>query len=124
MQLSADTWIALIALVIAVGFPCFQFFTKATAKDEADEASAGATKLIDAQTLILNQHEIRLVRLEEQMKALPGQRDHQKLMHDVSTMQGDIKVMMSAVDEMRRGQDRAEKQIGVINETLMEKARS
>jgi hypothetical protein len=122
MVFTVDTWIALAALVIGCGWPAFQYFTKSTAKDEADEASAGMSKLLEAQRLILNDHEIRLVRLEEKMMALPGQRDHQKLMHDVGAMQGDIKVMVNAVEEIRRWQDRTEKSLGIINETLMERA--
>ncbi len=119
MTFTADTWIALLALIIGVGWPAFQYITKNTAKDEADEASAGSTRLIEAQRLVLNEHEIRLVRLEEQMKALPGQRDHTKLMSDVKDMQGDIKVLVRGMAELQRGQERSEKEVRVINETLM-----
>lgn len=115
MDFSPDTWLALAALLIATAWPAFQYFTKSTAKDEAEE-------LIKAQNLILNNHEIRLVKLEEQMKALPGQRDHQHMMRSMAAMEGDLKAMTKELQELRRGQERTEKEIRVINETLMERA--
>jgi hypothetical protein len=113
--MTTSDWIAFGALALSIAWPAFQFFTKSTAKDEAQE-------LIDAQSKILNDHEIRLVRMEERMSALPGQRDHQQMTRSVSAIEGELKAVAKEIAELRRGQDRTEKEIRIINETLQERA--
>jgi hypothetical protein len=114
LGISVLGWGVIVSVVVSIGYPILQLFTKTTAKD------ANASAIADVQAS-MQDHDRRLIRIEEQMKALPGARDFTKMNEKMSEMAGDLKSLATEVRAHHESQERIEKSIALINETLMSK---
>lgn len=132
MGFSAETWIALVALLFSIVGPGVVWFFRSTAKDEIESAIEAVEKRnIDAHrerkvelssvkdTVI--DHDRRIIRVEEAIKALPTKRDIDRLTDSVANMAGDMKKLAADVHALNASLDRTERAVGVINETLMQR---
>lgn len=90
------------------------FYVRSTSKGQA-EAAVGP--LYTAR----NEHEVRLVRLEEQMKYLPQQRDFQRLSDNVALLAGTSQKMGAEMHALHESLERTEKSVALITETMMTK---
>jgi hypothetical protein len=128
MIFTADTWIALVAVVISVAWPVFQWFQKSTAKDEAQdvvaELRAEVTSSFGKLEAKVIDHDRTLIRHDALLASLPTKDDTHSIAINVTELVGELRTMNEKIDGLQRGLQRTEKSVGVINETLMQRASS
>jgi hypothetical protein len=111
---TADT-IAVIALVLSalsalatIGL----YVMRNTSKDEASEAVAPLKEKMD-------DHEGRLIKIEAQCGGCPTGRDLNKLYVQLERMGGDVKAMSVEIKALHESQERTEKAVQLLNETML-----
>jgi len=132
--MSWSDYISLAALFCSIVGPTAVYLIRSTSKDEAAAAVGDLRKqMIDADNDLNNRsaaahlslertvvdHDRRIIALEERDRAGPQAADIKEITAKLAEIAGDMKALKVEVHSLSNSQERTEKSVGLINETLL-----
>jgi hypothetical protein len=123
MNWDVNAWMAFVALLLsaasAAGVLAF-YVIRNTSKDEADDAvkELETEKLAPLKATVI-EHDRRIIAIERDISALPQVNQVSSLNDKISDIAGDVKALGAEIRSLHQGQDRTERALQLVTESLM-----